>query len=97
MRAGGSSYTIGYQMAPLYCIQCRSTGPCAARSSRSLVRQSFWFTSRPVPSLITNAESPPGPSVMLISQWMAMVRFGPELHLLAVDRAHDVVETRAGA
>ena len=27
IRAGGSSYTIGYQIAPLNWSQCRSTGP----------------------------------------------------------------------
>ena len=32
---------------------------------------------RAVPSLTTSAESPPGPSVMLVSTWMATRRFGP--------------------
>ena len=41
------------------------------------MRQSFWLTSRAVPSLTTRAESPPGPSVMLVSTWMAMRRCGP--------------------
>ncbi len=68
-----SSYTIGYQIAPLYCSRCRSTGPWAASASRSVVRQSFWSTRRDVPSLTTSAESPPGPSVIEVSVWMATV------------------------
>ncbi len=70
---GGRSYTIGYQIAPLYCSQCRSTGPWARSASRSVVRQSFWSTMRASPSLTTTAESPPGPSVMLVSTWIATV------------------------
>ena len=46
-------------------------GTVAARASRSVVRQSFWSTMRTSPSLTTSAESPPGPSVMLVSTWMA--------------------------
>ncbi len=30
-----------------------------------------------MPSLITSALSPPGPSVMLTSQWIVIFRFGP--------------------
>ena len=38
------------------------------------MRQSFWLTIRAVPSLTTSAESPPGPSVMLVSTWIATRR-----------------------
>ena len=48
--SSGMSYTIGYQIAPEYCSQCRSTGPCDRSASRSVVRQSFWLTSRVAPS-----------------------------------------------
>ena len=63
-------------MAPEYCSQCRSTGPWARNAARSVVRQSFWFTRREVPSDTTIAESPPGPSVIDTSVWMAIVRPG---------------------
>ncbi len=70
------SYTIGYQIAPEYCSQWRSTGPWARNEPRSVVRQSFWLTSRAVPSDTTIAESPPGPSVIDTSVWMATVSPG---------------------
>ena len=54
-------------MAPLYCSQWRSTGPCERSAERSFVRQSFWLTRRAVPSLTTSALSPPGPSVIEVS------------------------------
>ena len=41
------------------------------------MRQSFWLTSRLVPSLTTSAESPPGPSVIDVSTWIATVRPPP--------------------
>ena len=65
------SYTIGYQMAPENCSQCRSTGPCDRSWARSLVRQSFWSTRIDSPSITTSAESPPGPSVIDDSMWIA--------------------------
>ena len=49
------------------------------------MRQSFWSTMRTSPSLTTSAESPPGPSVMLVSTWMA-TRQPAEVELLAVGR-----------
>ena len=37
------------------------------------MRQSFWSTMRTSPSLTTSAESPPGPSVIDVSTWIATV------------------------
>ena len=60
-------FLLGYQIAPEYCSQCRSTGPWPVSVARSVVRQSFWLTSRVTPSETTIAESPPGPSVIEVS------------------------------
>ena len=43
------------------------------------MRQSFWLTSRLVPSLTTSAESPPGPSVIDVSTWIATVQSAAEV------------------
>jgi hypothetical protein len=63
----GSSYTIGYQMAPENCRMCACTWPSSANTDRSVGRASFWLSSR-TPSYSTHSdESPIGPSVGEVS------------------------------
>jgi hypothetical protein len=72
--ACGSSYTIGYQIAPENCSMCACTCPNSANVDRSLGRASFWLSSR-TPSYSTHSdESPIGPSVGEVSAWIITFR-----------------------
>ena len=56
------------------------------------MRQSFWLTRRLEPSDTTIAESPPGPSVIDVSTWIAIVRPGASSISVAVGRADELGE-----
>ena len=56
------------------------------------MRQSFWSTRRAAPSLTTSAESPPGPSVIDVSVWMATVSPSPRSSSSPSIGAHEVGE-----
>ena len=58
----------GTRSRPRTAASAGRPGRARRSAARSWGRQSFWLTSRAVPSSTTSAESPPGPSVMLTSR-----------------------------